>query len=236
MWSKDLAWSKWSFQNLIWPELNNYLAGKLDPIEGSDQTRDLDIDRQSGVDYWWVEEGAGRTAISSRVQANDGRKGFPYNTFTIRRSRLTGTKTEYQKLKDARENRRLYPAMTVQGYISEKTNGSLISFALAYTDKILDYIDNGLASINNTSNADFFIIPFGAVAHYQWPPVKLQNNTDIRDSLIRKIAQSHIAPGFSLHKQNLLFAEYGIKTVESWTHLTIEQLKEMYSITQGKNP
>lgn len=57
------------------------------------------------------------------------------------------------------------------------------------------------------------------------------NNILARDSLIRKIAQSHIAPGFSLHKQGLLFAEYSIKTVESWTHLTIEQLKEMYSKT-----
>lgn len=232
----DLSRSKKAFQGLVWPELNKFLKGKLDIVEGSQDKRDFDMDTQSGVDYWWVENGAGRTGLSSRVQADDGRRGFPYNTFTIRRSRITGTRTEYQKLVEARKNRRLYPALMIQSYITAWDDGELISFALAYTDSILDYIAKGKAGIKPTSNADFFYIPFNAVAHYQYPkPTSLSMSTDRlpRDSIIGKINQSHLNPGMNLARLNQLFIQYGIKELGDWDKLSIEQLKEMLALSKG---
>lgn len=241
MWHEDLEWSKWSFQNIIWPKLNEYLEGKLDPIEGSIGSRDLDIDRQSGVDYWWVQAGSGRTAMSSRVQADNGHREFPYNTFTIRRSRTSGTKTEYQKLIEAREHRRLYPALTVQGYVTDKYNGELVSFGLAYTDKLLDFIEKNPTAINRTDNADFYIIPFTAVAHYRWPlhplnslmtPEQLANWE--RKTILNHIGQAHVRPSMNLHEMNLALAEYGIELgsnspnkVVDWNKFTLDQLKEI---------
>ncbi len=241
MWHDDLSWSTENFKTLIWPELNKVLQGKLDSIEGSERDQDLDIDRQSGVDYWWVEKDAGRTPISSRVQVDDGRKGFPYNTFTVRRSRVTGTRTEYQKLIEARENRRLYPSIAIQGYITQKQEGELVSFGVAYTDKILDYIAGNPTSINKTSNADFYVIPFNAVAHYRWPQHPLhslltpeQQAYHERNAILNRIGQAHLNPDMNLHKVNLILAEYGFRfgqsspnKVTDWDRFTLEQLKEI---------
>ena len=243
MWRDDLTWSQAGFLNLIWPELNKFLKGKLESIEGSEREQDMDIDRQSGVDYWWVEEGAGRTPISSRVQANDGRSGFPYNTFTIRKSRHTGSRTEYQKLTEAREHGRLYPSLIDQGYISQKSDGKLISFAIAYTNKVLDCIANGQAGERPTTNADFYYIPFKTVAHYQWPenPLKSlltpeQLSRQERESILRCIGQAHLNPDMNLYKVNQVLAEYGMNfgtgspnRTKDWDRFTIEQLREIKS-------
>lgn len=60
------------------------------------------------------------------------------------------------------------------------------------------------------------------------PAIKPNNLTFTRDSLILKISQCHLNPGWSVTRQNELFREYGIATAESWDHLSYEQLNEMY--------
>jgi hypothetical protein len=48
-----------------------------------------------------------------------------------------------------------------------------------------------------------------------------------RDSLIRKLSQCHLNPGWNVTRQTELFNKYGIFTVDSWNNLTTEQLKQM---------
>lgn len=48
-----------------------------------------------------------------------------------------------------------------------------------------------------------------------------------RDSLILKLSQCHLNPGWSVTRQTELFNRYGIFTAVSWDNLTTEQLKEI---------
>lgn len=149
------------------------MPGRLVHVEAitrSDFARDLDAG--AGIDAWHVVDNVGIRGIASRVQECPSNRR-PYNTFTIRRSRDSGTKTEYEKRKQAleSENGWLYPHLTVQAYITSKAEGTLRTVGVAKTRDVIDAITNWLATgkprytsvyVQRTSNATFYVVRWTA--------------------------------------------------------------------------
>ena len=112
---------------------------------------------------------AGRIrGIASRIQECPPHKRS-YDTYTIRKARDSGTKTEYAKLKEAIDaaDGQLYAQLRVQGYITRFEGGSLRSFAVGKSDVIVSAIDaweqagqppHGPIWTNRTSNASFYVV------------------------------------------------------------------------------
>jgi len=57
-----------------------------------------------------------------------------------------------------------------------------------------------------------------------------------RESILRRIGQAHLNPGWNLHKVNQVLAEYGmslnrdsLSRTEHWNRFTVEQLREIES-------
>jgi hypothetical protein len=170
-WQTDLSRSARAFVQKVWPILKQRIGGELIPVETNTSSELFRLlDQRAGIDEWHWGGDKGIRGMASRVQWI--KPGYaPWNTFTMRKSRDSGAKTEYQKRVEAIQSNEgwMYPALTVQAYIRDNENAELLSFGLAYTDEIIDYILKGLADDNATTNASFYIIPFCPVAIYAWP-------------------------------------------------------------------
>lgn len=133
-WQKDLSDSIRALSN---PEnlqtiRRHIISGKIYSIESSDDSVLMLMDRKAGIDYIREDE-KGLQGIAARVQWDDGRPGYPYNTFTMRERRHTGTKTEVEKRIEAIENGYFYPAFTLQMYCDTRENNAIVSIAAIHT-------------------------------------------------------------------------------------------------------
>ena len=159
---KDLSDSAFDFKRLIYPKLKelNFISGELVQIEVATDIKfkylASKFDQLSGIDAWQIVEPLGIKGIASRIQWGEKAWG----TFTIRKTRATGTKTEYEKRVEAIESGEwLYPYYTIQGYITERRVGKLLSFAIAKTEDIFEMIDKGFYKENkNKEDSNIFII------------------------------------------------------------------------------
>lgn len=110
------------------------------------------LDKYAGIDGWHLHK-LGLRGIAARVQA-----GVNYKTFTIRHTRRSGATTEYEKRKTAigSPSGWIFPAITVQAYTKTK-DGPVVSIGVAYTVDIFDFIEKGLNTENQCSNATFLV-------------------------------------------------------------------------------
>jgi len=150
----DLRKSAKAFKEVVWPEINHWFGGGiLTPVEDvtqSDMAQMLDM--YSGIDAWYIEKEVGIRGIGSRVQF--GEKNW--DTFSIRKRRFSGTRTEYAKLTNAIENDWLYPYWFIQAYINKN---KILSAALAKTFDIIEYIKTTPSCpVRETSNASFYYV------------------------------------------------------------------------------
>ena len=171
-WRDDLSWSAKVFVGLVWPILEVQIGGRLIIVETStkiDMATALDV--KAGIDAWHVLDGYGVRGIASRVQICPPIYK-PYNTFTVRKSRDSGTETEYTKrLRAIRTNDGwLYPHLTVQAYVTSEQEGQLLSFAVAQTKSLIEHIESlgNHAVTKRTSNAEFYIVPFKDIAIFSY--------------------------------------------------------------------
>lgn len=141
----------------LFPTLEKVLDGELIVIEGDDinETKRL-LDTMAGIDLFAVNPIKGMRGVASRLQW-----GKAWRTFTIRKERESGTKTEYEKRKYAIENGYLYPRITMQAYIDHKQN--IVTIGIAYTEDIIRCIDNGNCKIRRTGadqkgQASFYVV------------------------------------------------------------------------------
>jgi hypothetical protein len=116
------------------------------------------FDTSSGIDAWQVIDGAGMYGIASRVQPS----GRDWSTFTVRKSRHSGAKTEWAKLREAisSSDGRVYPKWFVQAYTS-KCGSRLISCAAVLTQQLVAYIEDHCCEQLNTretGNAVFWVL------------------------------------------------------------------------------
>ena len=67
-----------------------------------------------------------------------------WRTFTVRKSRSSGTKTEFAKRLEAIRKQRegsLYPALTIHACVSDYKNGPLLSVAMVYTADLYECLE-----------------------------------------------------------------------------------------------
>lgn len=165
---KDLSDSAYTFREIVWPAIQDMVGGgRIIPIE-SEVTEDLKtiLDMDAGIDALQVIKPEGLIrGIGSRIQWGDK----AWNTFTIRKSRDSGAKTELQKRIESIDGKRggLYPHLTVQGYVTKPRTGELQSVAIAPTRELFhlaNYLDikskpqRNSWGYNRASNAEFIWI------------------------------------------------------------------------------
>ena len=132
------------------------LNGNFEVVEGV--TKDemaKTLDMLAGIDIWHIHKRQGVRGVASRIQY-----GKSWDTFTVRKTRESGAKTEYEKRIYAMKNEFLYPVLAFQGYIS---NDVPLSFALTKTKDIFWMIDNGYSRLKKTGKsqigqAEFYVV------------------------------------------------------------------------------
>lgn len=134
--ARDLEASARDFKALVWPAIRNLIGGgDLATVESSTLN---DYDSIAGVDAWQLGPN-GMVGIASRVQWGETN----WASFTVRLSRASGVKTEYQKRLDALQHEDegyLSPQLTIQGYVSEQGTGKLLSVGVVATKDLFRYI------------------------------------------------------------------------------------------------
>ena len=129
------------FQQVVWPEVakTEFGGGEIVPVEAvTDQELALQLDQMAGIDAWHLmKNGRGVRGIASRVQISDGN---PFDTFTIRYSRMTGRDTEWHKLKriTSGEDGAIAPHMHVHAYIDGWQTRNLLSWGVCKTKDLVD--------------------------------------------------------------------------------------------------
>jgi hypothetical protein len=177
-WRADLGRSRSAFFDLVWPAVSAACGGgELVQIEGSPHNTDRDLDTLAGIDAYQRRTDKGMRGIASRVQADPG---GPWNTFTIRTRRDSGSPTEYEKrLSAVRDGGGwLYAHLTVQAYLSTDLT-RLLSSAVVRTSDLFVHAEScrhgpgwsetkcGRCYVQRTSrrddpngNAEFLVIPW----------------------------------------------------------------------------
>jgi len=139
-WNSDLKKSNRLFVDIVYPEIEDifFKHGGLIPVESETSNEVSEIlDRRAGIDFWYVSlESNDMYGIANRVQW-DGNK---WNTFTVRKERSTGSKTEFEKRKNQVNRNVLYPKYTLQSYVEE---GKLLSSAIVNTSDLIEYVCKG---------------------------------------------------------------------------------------------
>lgn len=141
-------------------------GGEIKAVEGSDNEILIMLDQSCGTDYFYKFDKT-NSKYKYAVVWGIGSRFQPvkrsWDTFTIRRTREdTGADTEYAKRKWAIEHNGVYPYLTLHGYFDSDT-GEIISFAIARTVDIWEFIAKGLAYIREThtrteGHSTFFVI------------------------------------------------------------------------------
>jgi hypothetical protein len=122
-----------AFMDVVWPVISKYIGGgDIVPVEGvTDESMAQKFDTISGIDAWQITD-KGIRGIASRVQP----QGKSWDTFTIRRSLVSGQKTEWHKRVEtifSQQQGSLYPAVTVQAYMNFNYTEPLYSVACIHT-------------------------------------------------------------------------------------------------------
>ena len=151
---QDAKESILKFEKIVLPFIKetNFIKGTFVHIEKAtvDKYKDLtkEFDMHSSIDLFNVRP-KGIIGLSLRIQ------GGYYNSFTIRKSRLSNNETEYVKIGRAIKNKGkyIYPYYMMQCYIN---NGKLCSIGFAKTKDILKCIDKKKYILNHDEKSDFY--------------------------------------------------------------------------------
>lgn len=145
---RNLGDSAFDMQRLVWPAISSWCGGgEYCPVETkADISLAQDLDILAGIDGFQKrpERGVMR-GIASRIQWGEK----DWGTFTIRKSRSSGTDTELKKRLWQLQHRHegyLYPHITVQAYITKARTGNLLSVAIAYTHELIPYAYKAFAT------------------------------------------------------------------------------------------
>jgi len=159
-----MDWSSQMFQQVIWPMIANDIGGgellRMENRPDVELARLLDI--RAGIDGWQIRND-GMRGIAARVQTDR-----EYRTFTVRKSRDSGSLTEYAKRCEAIYGNAglLYPELTVQAYRVVNNEGLVYSAGVTRTKDLFDFIQLGLAGEQRTVNrgaANFYYAEWDAM-------------------------------------------------------------------------
>lgn len=156
----DLDASSRAFETISGTTLQKLIKGDLISCETfaeQEQSIGFAMDVQAGIDYLSVND-YGMRGLAVRVQW-----GVPYNTFTIRKSRPSGVKTEYEKRTYQIENGYIYPEFTIQCYFDNKEKNNLISMAVVRTVDLYQALKTSDNIETLQSNNEFLAIHWNEI-------------------------------------------------------------------------
>lgn len=161
---EDMSRSAKAFHKIVYPKIRSWLGeGELVSVEAVTESDIADkLDQYAGIDNWYIVTEKGVRGLGSRVQwTTPNRK---YDSFTVRKERQSGTRTEYEKRKEAIEKGFIYPYWTCQAFI-HKEREDLMSVALCKTLDLINYIKNGelgrdyfINKVQKHGKAKFFVV------------------------------------------------------------------------------
>jgi len=160
----DMNDAAYDFQRVVWPVIaDNIGGGQFYSTEQyrSDPIAQL-LDMYAGIDG--IQLSANQIAIRGlAIRLQWCHK--PYNTFTVRHTRTSGTRTEYEKRiagLNAVRHGAIYPYFTIQAYVTKRRVGHLLSVAVTTTKTLYSYIaDNNIQTrTNNDDGNEFFYVPW----------------------------------------------------------------------------
>lgn len=97
------------------------------------------LDQYAGVDWLYKLPSNQLVGVAVRIQSvNVG--NTPYNSFTVRSERHTGTTTELAKRSEAIKDGYLYPYYTVQCYVCSNDPTKVLSAAIIKTSDLYAYM------------------------------------------------------------------------------------------------
>ena len=193
--AKDLGDSAHDFTYIVWPKLKalGWLTGIMLPVEAvTDDTMKEYLDRLAGIDLWVINDDKGITGLASRIQWG----ARAWNSFTVRRTRATGTATEWEKRRTAMasQGQYIYPYWSCQAYVTVRPSrvngrlmscGQLLSVGLARTEDIFDHLERTPVTHRETHSDGntFFVAWWGQMqgAGYPvsaWAPTNNSPKTD----------------------------------------------------------
>lgn len=165
---RDMRRSQSAFIMHVWPAIAPHIGGgRAVSMEAShDKELRTLFDVSSGIDAWQVVDGGGLYGIASRVQPS----GHDWSTFTVRKSRKSGAKTEWAKLREAvfGGDGRVYPKWFVQAYTS-RDGSQLIACAVVKTAELVSHIEwfcQEEHDTRETMNATFWMVGWDKPARY----------------------------------------------------------------------
>jgi hypothetical protein len=143
-WEEDLEDSLVDFREKVAPVLEEWADSRTVSVEAvTDSEMAEELDQTAGVDSWSIKQDDIVRGVASRVQYLDG---LPFNTppdtFTIRKQRQSGARTEFEKRLRAIRKNGLYPHWTTQAYLDEP-RGELLSVGRIKTKTLIEYINDG---------------------------------------------------------------------------------------------
>lgn len=164
-----LSKSARDFLDYVYPKIKdeNWLGeGELIPVESvTENNMATKLDQYSSIDAWYIRKNTGIRGLASRVQYD-----YTCNTFTIRQSRESGARTEFDKLRYAIKEQWLHPYWFCHAYISPtKPLKKLHSVALCQTSDLIEYIQQGqegydkdyyVQSVDKNGAATFCVVPW----------------------------------------------------------------------------
>ena len=139
-----LSKSAQDFLTCVYPHIKDWFGQAiLKPVEAVTNNEMADmLDRLSGIDAWIIETKKGIRGLASRVQYDS-----TFETFTVRKERETGARTEYEKLSYAIKHDCLYPFWFCHAYLQTNPK-ELTNVALCKTLDLVDIISNGKERID----------------------------------------------------------------------------------------
>lgn len=155
-WQQDLGKSEKALSHNMEFLKGFFVCDEIYSAETSDNEVLRKVDVLSGVDLI-VERKGHLFGVASRVQF-----GINYQTFTIRKQRQSGTKTELEKRIEAIKLGAIYPKWTLQMYCDE--GNDVLGLAVCLTSDLYDYVNNGGFTTTRHSDNKFICIEWRDLA------------------------------------------------------------------------
>lgn len=154
-----LSESQRAFFELVAPPLLNLVGGgTIIPVEGMKGELEQRLDRDAGIDAILFAP-RGVYGIASRVQFGEN-----YQSFTIRKERESGCRTEWEKLLAAITTNALMPTLTVQAYVDRAANKLLAASVICTRDLVYWLKQNDCAikstGKNEVGQSQFLVAPW----------------------------------------------------------------------------
>jgi len=149
-WQEDLEDSSIDFREKVAPVLEDWADSRSVSVEAvTDSEMAEELDQTAGVDSWNIKQDDIVRGVASRIQyLNRLPFDTPPDTFTIRKQRQSGARTEFDKRLYAIRRDGLYPHWTTQAYL-DKPRGELLSVGRIKTKNLIEYIKDGSEPAND---------------------------------------------------------------------------------------